>query len=90
MKYLDFRKTCIHTVILVQQLSGRNIVENPSFASRAGIEIVLNKHVVWQRRVDAWDAILRVAEQQHQIDKEDYKPRIIANLCREVTGIARK
>ena len=85
---LGFKKSCIQTaMLLVQQLSGRNIIENSSFCSR-GIESMLNKYVIRQRRVDAWNAIL--GERQHQIDEEDYEARIIANHCSEITVIARK
>jgi hypothetical protein len=72
---------------MLQQLLGRNIPENSSFSYR-GLESLLNKHAVQQRRVDAWKAIL--GEQQRQIDEEDYKPKIIANLCREITDISLK
>ena len=85
---LGFKKACIQTaMLLVQQLSGRNIIESSSFCSR-GIESMLNKYVIRQRRVDAWNAIL--GEQQHQIDEEDNEARIMANHCSAITAIALK
>jgi hypothetical protein len=86
---LGFKKSCIQTALLLvqQKLSGRNIIENSSFCSR-GVESMLNKRVIRQRRVDAWSAIL--GEQQHHIDEEDHEARIIANHCSEITVIARK
>jgi hypothetical protein len=83
---LAIRKACVQTAMLVK-LSGQNILENAWFSSR-GIESMLNKNVVRQRRVDAWNAIL--GEQQRQFIEEDYKPRIIANLYREIAVIALK
>jgi hypothetical protein len=54
----------------------------------AMLQQLLGRNIPEKRRVDAWKAIL--GEQQRQIDEEDYKPKIIANLCREITDISLK